>query len=300
MMSSDMTVGLAAGWCKTTEQVAEAAKVPLLREITVGSYTWNDGPRAGNAGNVYYKDPRGRFALNSLGLPNPGLVYLRAELPKMRTIAHKAHKKLRVSIAGFSPLEFEHLTMAVAAHADVVELNLGCPNVWDGGTQKQIASYNIAVSDDIIKRASRTIAVSSRNRRHDPPKLAIKVSPFEPSYLQQFASNLKFKWSHMVHEVVCSNTWPNGYASHPDCRHCIDGTGLAGVSGAALFPINLGQAKQFCDLVPYGLEVIGVGGIENAEDVAAYGRAGVAKVQIATTAFDNLRNLNDIAIQMAD
>jgi dihydroorotate dehydrogenase (fumarate) len=296
-----MSIGLAAGWCKTLEQLKKAVQVPILSEITIGSYTWNDGERPGNPGTVYYDDPRGRFSLNSLGLPNRGIKYLLENINAMCALARSHQKRLRISIAGFSPEEYGLLTLALAPYADVLEINLGCPNVWgDDGKQKQIAAYNIELTHKILAEVSCKLAVSARGRPHTPPQIAIKVSPFEPFYLEAFATRIKTSWAHIVNEVVCCNTWPNGYASHADGRHCIDGvTGLAGVSGAAMLPIALGQTLQFCTLLPRTYEVVGCGGIEHGDDIAAFGRTGIAKVQIGTHAFENLRNLNDIAIQMA-
>ena len=57
---------------------------------------------------------------------------------------------------------------------------------------------------------------------------------------------------------------------------------LAGVSGRALQAITLGQVRQFRNLLPDEVAVIGVGGIETREDADKYFKAGADMVQVAT------------------
>lgn len=81
-----------------------------------------------------------RFSLNSLGLPNPGGRYYEKYLPEMAKVVHDVNKHLFVSVAGFTPDEYSVLAkIAEAGGADLIELNLGCPNVWAGGKQKRVA-----------------------------------------------------------------------------------------------------------------------------------------------------------------
>jgi len=68
--------------------------------------------------------------LNSRGLPNLGIEYCKKAIPEMVLIAHGFEKLLCISVAGFSPEEYAILTKLVfESGADIVELNLSCPNV---------------------------------------------------------------------------------------------------------------------------------------------------------------------------
>ncbi|MDO8691281.1 MAG: dihydroorotate dehydrogenase, partial [Dehalococcoidia bacterium] len=124
----------AAGTCKSLDEVKQLSRASTSA-IMVGSITLQE--RAGNSGNVYVAGPR--FSLNSLGMPNPGASYYEKHLPTMAALAHDAGKPLLVSVAGFTPPEYGELAaVAFDGGADAVELNLGCPNVWQAEQLKPI------------------------------------------------------------------------------------------------------------------------------------------------------------------
>ena len=140
-MSLEHPLMNAAGTCKLLE--GQEGFNELVRSATaaimVGSITLE--PRPGNSGNVFWSDDL--FSLNSSGLPNPGLEYYQNHLPKMLSLARQAPKPLFVSIVGFSVEEYVQLTeFALATGADLVELNLSCPNIWDEGRQKSLACFD--------------------------------------------------------------------------------------------------------------------------------------------------------------
>jgi len=115
--------------------------------ITIGSITVL--PRDGNAEPRWYVGDG--YALNSFGMPNGGLEFYRTHLPEMIQIAHGADKKLSLSIAGFTTDEYIQLaTMAHAARVDLIELNLGCPNISVDGVQKPIVSFDREKMAEII------------------------------------------------------------------------------------------------------------------------------------------------------
>ena len=69
----------------------------------------------------------------------------------MVKIAHDAGKTLRVSIAGFKPEEYGKLARVILeSEADEIEINLGCPNVWNNGEQKPIASFSRELREEIL------------------------------------------------------------------------------------------------------------------------------------------------------
>ncbi|MCH9022909.1 MAG: dihydroorotate dehydrogenase, partial [Planctomycetes bacterium] len=170
-------------------------------------------------------------SLNTLGLPNGGLPYYEKNLPGMVQIAHDAGKKMRASLAGFSPSEYVKLAqLAVASGVDVTELNTGCPNVWGGGEQKPIAAYSPELMTEILSRV-----VAEYDSKME---LAVKVSPYEPGMLRQIASIIASIKE--VHSVVSANTFPNAVINYEDGRSVITfGDGYAGLAGTALKPIVL-------------------------------------------------------------
>ena len=49
-----------------------------------------------------------------------------------------------------------------------------------------------------------------------------------------------------------------------------------------MMPISLGQVRQFRNILPDSVAVIGVGGIQSKDDAYMYYNAGAAVVQVAT------------------
>ena len=263
----------AAGTDKTLKDVRRIAPSPTSA-VMVGSFTFK--ARSGNEGNIYWSSSS--FSLNSLGLPNPGAEYYRKHLSEMAAIVHAQGKKLFASIAGFTRLEYEILTeLASGEGADAVELNLACPNVWDGGGQKGILCFypeEVAELLDFVGRRLSGFPVS------------VKLSPFsDPFQLQKVAAVISK--SELVKMVTAVNCFPNTLALDGSGNPRTNpGGGLAGLGGPAMKPIGLGQVKQLRDALPEHIPIIGVGGIKHGGDIIDYQRVGAAAVQINTALVD--------------
>jgi dihydroorotate dehydrogenase (fumarate) len=250
---------------KSIEDVTALSKTGI-GAITVGSITVE--ARAGNPEPCWYVGDS--FALNSYGMPNGGVEFYQQHLAAMVEIAHNSNKKLSLSVAGFSTADFIALaTLANDAKVDMIELNLGCPNVTVDGKQKSIASFDPDTIREVIEAVSNTTNLP----------ILLKLSPYSnPAELQQIAQTISSTGK--VSAVVTSNTFPNSTMSE-DSQPVI-ATELAGLSGRAMLPICLGQVRQFRKLLPESIAVIGVGGIETKEDVELYRQAGASGVQAAT------------------
>ena len=266
----------AAGTCKLLDagegeiDVRKLARSPVAA-IMVGSITLE--PREGNSGDVYYTEPG--FSLNSLGLPNPGAAYYEKFLPEMAEIAHAAGKPLFVSVAGFSPEEYSELAcLAFRGGADAVELNLGCPNVWEERRQKAPACFNRKLVEEILYQVRGEVGLGAL--------VGVKVSPFSDVEGLERVVNI-LKQSELVKFTTIGNTFPNAYACDEEGKPRITpGGGLAAMGGPAIKPISLGQVKQLRALLPERIAIIGTGGIGSARDVLDYQNCGAQAVQIAT------------------
>ncbi|MDT3446011.1 MULTISPECIES: dihydroorotate dehydrogenase [unclassified Pseudofrankia] len=283
----------AAGTGKSLEDVSELAR-SATAAVMVGSITVS--ARTGNSGATYHAGDG--FSLNALGLPNRGLDYYREHLPAMARLAHDAGKPLVLSIAGFSVGDYAQAAAAAApTGVDLLELNLACPNVWDGGAQKRIACFDpgqtaaiCAAVDDVLR------AVPA------PIPYGVKVSPFsDPEALASLADVIGKLATGTTGETgaigetgatsgagrggpryVCStNTFPNALAFDGAGRPVI-GVELAGLAGPALRPVALGQVRQLRQLLPADVEIVGAGGVTTGRDVADFLRAGASAVQVAT------------------
>ena len=262
----------AAGTCKTLEEVRDLSRVEDIGAIMLGSITME--MRHGNSGEVFRTTSLG--ALNSLGMPNAGSISYREMMPEMVSIAHERNKAFGVSVAAIGNMK-EYVLLAhdcVEAGADFIELNLGCPNVWDAGVQHRILTFDPGAVDDILFMVAPIL-----NGR----PLCIKVSPIsDPVYLNELAAVIGSR----VTAVTAVNTFPNGHGRFISGRQLIDvGKGLAGVSGAALKLIGRGQVLQWRDALPDDVQVIAAGGIDCGQDIMDYGKNGAELFQIATAYF---------------
>jgi len=260
----------AAGTCKFLDEVSQLSRA-ATSAIMVGSITVEQ--RGGNSGNVYWAGAA--FSLNSLGLPNPGSRYYGQHLPEMVSRAHDTGKPLLVSVAGFTPDEYAELTaLALERGADAVELNLGCPNVWQGEEQKRIACFDPSLVEEILQRVEASAGAQAR--------IAVKISPFsDPFALAEVAQVIGRHG--VARAVTTTNTFPNAFSYDDAGQPVVSvGGGLAGLAGAAIKPIGLGQVRQLRNILPDRIQIIGVGGINNGRDVIDYLRAGAAATQIAT------------------
>lgn len=271
----------AAGWCKYADGPEfEDLLNSAATDITMGAITWN--PREGNhtdKGDIFWTDDLSGDGLNSLGMQNPGAEYYKEHLPEMVKRTHDRGKHLRVNIAGFSPPEYANLACyAMESGVDEIEVNLGCPNVWNDSKQKPIVSFDLfgmaRILDDI------TDAVG------DTAPVVLKLSPYSnPVQLTEIIKLISSR--PLVKGVVTSNTFANAIDFTDDGKPIIGvGDGLAGLSGAAMLRINLGQTFQFRQQLPTRIKVFGVGGIRTGRDMWKYiNCAGADGIQVGTELF---------------
>jgi dihydroorotate dehydrogenase (fumarate) len=258
----------AAGTAKSLDDVTRLARSPVAA-VTLGSIT--RAARDGNAGEVFASRPG--YAVNALGMPNRGAAFYRDVLPEMAGVVHAAGKPLIVSVAGFSPEENGELAhLAADGGCDLVELNLGCPNVWDGGEQKRIMSFD----PDLFARSLEAAAGAGA-------PVGVKLSPLsDPVLLAEVAAAAAGAGARFV---VSCNTFPNGLVLRDDGRPAID-VGFGGVSGAAMKPVALGQVSQLCALLPDDVDVVGCGGVRTGRDVRDLLATGAVATGLATAFWD--------------
>jgi dihydroorotate dehydrogenase len=241
--------------------------------------------RQPNSGQKYWQHKEGFFSLNSYGMPNGGISYFKQYLPKMVELAHSKGKPLIANIVGFSKEEFGLLIkFAEEAGADLVELNFGCPNVWNEGKQKQIISYHPAIVRSMLSYIA---------TQKPQVKIAVKISPLPPDTLAE-VSNVIAR-SGIVQAITATNSYPNASITYGSRGKQISDEILTGFSGRALKPISLGVVSQLHKLLPNDIGIIGCGGISSINDVNDYLTAGAKAVQIVTalkqeglSVFDNL------------
>jgi dihydroorotate dehydrogenase (fumarate) len=260
--------GVMNGACsvaKTPEDVRALARTGI-GAIVVGSITPEE--RAGNTEPRWFAGEG--YALNSFGMPNGGKDYYDEHLDELTDIAHRADKAFILSVAGFNVADYETLAKIANKHeVDMVELNLGCPNISVDGVQKPIASFDPDYMQDIVEAAHAATKLP----------LSLKLSPYSnPAELVRVANIVN---DLPIDAVVASNTFPNAYMLDDQGKPVLDNI-VGGLSGPAMKEIALGQVYQFRKTLSDHIAVIGVGGIESRQDVRRFMQAGAAAVQAAT------------------
>lgn len=262
-----------AGVCKFLDQVQ-----PLLESaasaVNIGSIT--PLARPGNTGDVYYNVPN-QYALNSYGMPNAGAERLSVDLADLMQKAEGREKTVVINIAGFGIDDY--LRLAQVCHdcrVDMIELNFGCPNVWQGGKsgadQKRITTFDIKQLEQTLTQVTSvapSIVIAA--------KLSIISDPFYRAEVAAMLTDVG------VDAVTLINTFPNAFLFNEDGKQAISNVvGLAGMSGPALKPIGLGHVREFRDLLPESTLIIGVGGVTTGLDLLDYLDAGADLVQVTT------------------
>ncbi len=300
-----MPFGPAAGMVRTLDAVREACKGSSTH-ILFGSIT--DDPRAGNSGQREAGLPGGAY-LNSIGLQNRGILAATelSSLPEILIIGRKAGKTIVPSIAGFNQHQYSVLLGTVTALGfKHIELNLGCPNVRDGGQQKPIISFDTnalrELLSHVVPSAGRGITLYLKLSPYsDPAQLRATARVIAGCAVDARAFNTRIV-------VVTSNTFPNCLAFQDDGIPIInartpDGTSVifGGGSGGALFrAIAVGQVRQFVDAfseLQVTVPVIGVGGIDSASAAREHLRAGAIGFQVASHVhMHGIRVIDEIAM----
>ena len=229
--------------------------------------TVTDSPSMGNKPYRTVELP-GIGMLNSIGIQNPGLdACLAEEIPALSK--HRLPVVLSVSahsVAQFQAMAQRVALHPVAGHIQALELNLSCPNISAGGL----------------------------HFGSDPGAVGEAVSAVK----QVWAKPVWAKLTPNVTDIVCiGRAAVDGGADGLTAVNTVMGLALdikkrkpilprvsGGYSGPGIRPIALNAIWQLHKAMPT-VPLIGVGGIETAEDVISFLLAGASVVQVGTACF---------------
>ncbi|MEB3287546.1 MAG: dihydroorotate dehydrogenase [Vampirovibrionales bacterium] len=225
-------------------------------------------PRAGNPQYRAVELP-GIGMLNSIGLQNAGLEnILEKEVPQWLGFGNTP---LILSLSAETPEAFAKMAKTIEAHAlgqqiMAYELNLSCPNVAKGGLD---FGSSPSLISDIIKTLRSTSA----------KPLYAKLTPNVQSVLPMAEAAIKAG----VTGLVAINT-VLGLAIDTRQKKAILPRVSGGYSGPGIRPIALHHVWQLHKAFP-DTPIIGVGGIETADDILQFLMAGASAVQVGTSCF---------------
>lgn len=194
----------------------------------------------------------------------------------MAELVHDYGKPLIANLVAFTNDDYEPLiALAEEAGVDLIELNLGCPNVWEGGSQKRIVSYHADMAREVLTSVTKCLGKA---------KIMVKISPLPPDILDEVTKVIIE--SGIVAAITATNSYPNAYVTKGARGDAEPTDRLVGLSGRALKPISLGVVKQLSQTLPPYIDIIGCGGVSTAGDVEDYLAAGAKAVQVASALKD--------------
>lgn len=218
--------------------------------------------RFGNPAPRVAETPGGM--LNAIGLQNPGLDAVMAEyLPWLEQF----DVPIIANVAGSTTEEYVEVArkISTARNVKALELNISCPNVNHGG---------IAFGTDPTVAAELTKAVKAVSE----VPVYVKLSPNVTSIVEM-AKAIEAAGADgltMVNTLI-------GMRFHIHNAKPILANRTGGLSGPAIKPVALRMIYEVSQAVK--IPIIGMGGIETADDVIEFMYAGASAVAVGTANF---------------
>lgn len=198
--------------------------------------------------------------INSVGLQNPGLKAVKEkELPDLAKIYKKP---VIANVSGFSIEEYVECAKAMDEEPQVgiIEVNVSCPNVHDGG-------MTFGVQPETAAEVTRAVkAVTTK-------PVYIKLSP----NVTDIAAIAKACENAGADGICLINTLL-GMRINLEKRQPVIANKMGGFSGPAIFPVAVRMVYQVAKAV--SIPVIGMGGVQSARDVIEMMMAGATAVQV--------------------
>lgn len=203
--------------------------------------------------------------LNAVGLQNVGVkAFIAEKLPVLR----KYNTAVIANVFGYCLEDYveviRHLEDAEGVSA--YELNISCPNVKQGGMQ--FGSSPAAV-EEVVGRARKAAAKRP---------LWVKLMPL----VTDIGAIARAAEGAGADALTVANTYPAMAVDWRTGKSKL-GNKTGGLSGPAIKPITLRLVWEASKAVK--VPILGLGGVETAEDVLEYMSVGAAAVQVGTASF---------------
>ncbi len=217
--------------------------------------------RNGNPAPRIAETPSGM--LNSVGLQNPGIdKFLETELPNLM----KKDTVILANIAGSTAEECVEIAKKLdQTDVHMIELNISCPNVKQGGMAFG-ASCDGAAS------------ITKQVRKATKKPLIVKLSPNVTS-IAEIAKSVEAEGADalsLINTVL-------GMRIDINTKRPILKNNMGGLSGPAILPIAVRMVWQTANAV--NIPIIGMGGISKAEEAVEIMMAGASAVQVGAAIF---------------
>lgn len=203
--------------------------------------------------------------LNAIGLQNPGMeVFCKRDLPFLKQF----DTKVIVNVCGKSTQDYCEVVERLSDEpVDLLEINISCPNVKEGG---------IAFGQD----PKAVEAITREIKKYTKQPVIMKLSP-NVTDITEMARAAESGGADVLSLI---NTL-TGMKIDINRRTFALANKTGGMSGPAVKPIAVRMVYQVAHAVQ--LPIIGMGGISNAEDALEFLMAGATAVSIGTANFVN-------------
>ncbi len=218
-------------------------------------------PKEGNEGIRIWETPMGM--MNSIGLQNPGV---ESFISREINIMKKYNTNIIANLGGNTEEEYlKGIELLNTSEVDIIELNISCPNVKQGGMAFGIKSKT---AYEIVKKC--------KNISEKP--MMVKLSP-NAENIGDMAAACEEAGADALSLI---NTF-SGMAVDIDKRRPVFNNKYAGVSGPAIKAIALRMVHQAAQNVE--IPICGLGGIASGRDALEFIMAGASLIQVGTANF---------------
>lgn len=224
--------------------------------VSINPWNGNPGPRiAETYGGM----------LNSIGLENPGIDAYLSPSGELRMLK-KAGATVMANIAGHTVREYcEAAEKIASSEADMIELNISCPNVECGGL---VFGRDPKAAGDLTKEV----------KRHCPGKpLVVKLSP-NVTDITTVALSVQEAGADAVSMI---NTLL-GMRIDTMAGKPVLAKGSGGLSGPAIHPVAVYMVYECAKILD--IPIIAMGGVSKADDALEFFYAGAKAVAVGTAA----------------
>lgn len=254
-------VTVASGTFGSGEEFADFVDLNKLGAVTtkgVANVPWTGNPTP-RVAEVY------GGMLNAIGLQNPGIeLFCKRDIPYLK----QYDTKIIVNVCGHAPEEYLAVVERLADEpADMLEINISCPNVNAGFLAfGQDARHVEELTGQIKKLAKQPIIMKLTPNVTDITEIAkaAEAGGADAISLINTLTGMKID----IHKRAFALANKTG-----------------GMSGPAVHPVAVRMVYQASHAVK--IPVIGMGGIQSAEDAIEFILAGASAVSVGTANFHN-------------
>jgi len=216
--------------------------------------------------------------LNAIGLQNPGIdVFASRDIPFLR----QYDTKIIVNVCGKSEKDYLEVVERLADEpVDMLEINISCPNVKEGGIAFGQNAANIEhITSAVKKKARQPVIMKLSPNVTDITEMAKAAEAGGADVLSLINTITGMKIDINRQTFALANK-------------------TGGMSGPAVKPVAVRMVYQVANAV--SVPIIGMGGIMTAEDALEFILAGATAVSVGTANFCNPHATIDIVNGIED